>query len=309
MSDEYDVVVIGAGAAGLTAGLYAASHGLKTVILESMMPGNQIVNAEKIENFPGAPVDIAGATLVAQLLDQAMNAGAELEITQVSAISRRDPYRIVSSSGGDYRAKAVILAMGSALRKLGVPGEEEFNGKGVSLCATCDGPLFKDRVVAVVGGGDSAADEALTLTSYASKVFLIHRGPALRAQAYLQARVRASQRIEVLLNTTVDRIVGDGTVTGVHVLDQSPTRARDIDVSGVFVFIGLVPNTQLLEKLIQPDAAGHLPVSPWMETELVGVYAAGDLRQHSSRQLASASGDGATAAIAADRYIKANRWP
>lgn len=309
MPDEYDAVVVGAGAAGLTAGLYCANQGLKTVIIEGTMPGARIVNAEKIENFPSAPVDISGADLVAQLLEQAMNAGAELVTTRANAISRADPYRLVCTDDGDYRAKAVVIAAGSRLRKLGVRGEMEFLGKGVSECATCDGPLFEGRIVAVVGGGDSAADEALTLADHASKVFLIHRASSLRAQEYLQRRIRASPKIEVLYDTEVEGILGEGAVTGIRVRDQSPERERQLNVSGVFVFIGLQPNTQLLADLVAIDAAGHIPVSLWMETALTGVYAAGDIRQRSARQLASAAGDGATAAIAMYRYIRAGRWP
>ena len=235
-----------------------------------------------------------------------MNAGAELAMVEGNAISQQDPYRVVSTADGDYRAKAVVIAAGSKLRKLGVPGEEEFFGRGVSECATCDGPLFKGEVVAVVGGGDSAADEALTLTAFASRVLVIHRGSALTAQEYLRTRVRGSAKIQVLYNTVVERIVGEEAVSGVRVRDQSPTRERQLDVSGVFVFVGLQPST--LESPIATDAAGHIPVTQWMETEVAGIYAAGDIRQHSARQLATAAGDGATAAIAAHRYIKSRRW-
>jgi thioredoxin reductase (NADPH) len=308
MPSDYDVVVIGAGAAGMTAGLYSANHGLRTVMLEGTMPGAQVMNVEKIENVPGVSSAISGADFVAQLQEQAMNAGAELATTRANSISRDDPYRVVTSDDGDYRAKAVIIAAGSALRKLGVPGEEEFFGKGVSECATCDGPLYDGAIVAVVGGGDSAADEALTLTQFASKVFLIHRGSALAAQAYLRERVRASEKIQVLYNSEVDRILGDQTVSGLHVRDRSPKRERELEVAGIFAFVGLNPNTGFLDGIVATDGAGHIPVSPWMETELLGVYAAGDIRQHSARQLASAAGDGATAAVAAYRYIKAGHW-
>jgi thioredoxin reductase (NADPH) len=304
MAGDFDVVIIGAGAAGFSAGLYCANRGLKTVMLEGEMPGAQIMNCEFIENFPGMPAETAGADLVAQLQEQAMNAGAELAMSRANTIRREDPYRIVETDDGQFRAKAVIIAAGSALRKLNVPGEEALLGRGVSSCATCDGPFFKDAVVAVVGDGDSAADEALTLTSYASKVLLIQQGATARAQDYLQQRVRASAKIQVLSNSVVDEILGDDKVTGVHVKDQSPRRERQLDVSGVFVFIGLEPNTQFLSGLLKTDEAGHIPVDAWMETEVAGVYAAGDIRQHSARQLASASGDGATAAVAAHRYIK-----
>lgn len=305
---ERDVVIVGAGAAGFTAGLYSANQGLRTVILEASMPGAQIMNAEKIENFPGVPSETSGADFVGQLQEQAMNAGAELAVSRAASIRREDRYRVVTTVDEEYRARAVIIAVGSSLRKLGVPGEEGFIGRGVSQCATCDGPLYAGQVVAVIGGGDSAADEALTLTAYASSVLLIHRGSTLRAQDYLQRRLRDDAKVRILLNTTVERIVGDGVVSAIDVRDQSPKRQRRLDVAGVFAFIGLEPNGSLVAGLLETDPVGHIPVNAWMETAVAGVYAAGDVRQHSASQLASAAGDGATAAVAAYRYITGGAW-
>ncbi len=308
MGREYDVVIIGGGAAGMTAGLYGANQGLKTVVLERMMPGAQIVNVEKIENFPAFPDGPTGGMFAALLQEQAMKGGVEVVMGEATGLARQDPYRIVTTADGAYRAKAVIIAAGSTLRRLGVPGEEALFGKGVSQCATCDGPLFQGGTVAVVGGGDSAADEALALTAYAAQVYLIHQGATLRAQQVLQDRIRAAGTIQVLCRTAVEQILGEEAVTGVQLRDRDAQTARTLEVTGVFVFTGLAPNTQFLNGQIAVDAGGHIPVTLWMETALAGVYAAGDIRQHSARQLVSAAGDGATAALAAYRYLESRSW-
>ncbi|MDP2948637.1 MAG: FAD-dependent oxidoreductase [Chloroflexota bacterium] len=309
MPVEHDVVIVGAGAAGLTAGLYCANQGLKTVVLERLMPYAQIINAEKIENFPGFPTPPTGGELGARIQEQAMNAGTEFEMSEATGLALKDPYRVVSTVDGDFRAKAVIIAAGSTLRKLGVPGEEELWGRGISQCATCDGPLFQRATVAVVGGGDSAADEALTLTEYCGKVYLLHRSPRLDAQKYLQERIRSAAKIEPVFNTVVERVLGQDTVTGVQLRDVNTKAERTLDLTGVFVFVGIAPSTQFLGGVLKTDEGGHIPVNAWMETAVPGVYAAGDIRQHSSSQLVSAAGDGATAAIAAYRYIAGRRWP
>ncbi len=305
---EYDLVIVGGGIAGLTAGLYGARYGLKTVLLERLLIGGQICSAETVENFPGFPQGLPGPELGPLLQEQATKFGMEMEMGDVSAITRDGSYWSLESFDGDYRAKAVIVAAGSTLRRLGVGGEEEFEGRGVSYCATCDGAFFADETVAVVGGGDSAMDEAITLTHYASKVILFHRGDRLDAQKALQDSVLSDPKIEVRWNTVVERILGNDQVHSVAIRDIQTGETSQVEVSGVFIFIGLDPNTESLKDLLPLDNAGHVQTNIWMETPISGIFAAGDIRQQSASQLVTAAGDGATAAIAAHRYISGRSW-
>ena len=309
MANQYDLAVVGGGVAGLTAGMYGARYGLKTAVIERMMPGNQIINVERIEDFPGFLQGVSGAELAAQMQEQAMNAGAEFLMAEATGATLDGPYRIVATTEGTCTAKAVIIAAGSKLRKLGISMEEELYGSGVSHCATCDGPLFSGEVVGVVGGGDSAADEALTLTGYADRVILFHRRDRLRAQKVLQERLLSHPKVDVAFNTVVESVVGGDLVTGVQVRNVITNLADRVDLAGLFVYVGLEPNTELVRGVLKTDNAGHIPVNLWMETEIPGIYAAGDIRQHSAAQLVSAAGDGATAAVAAHRYITGRQWP
>ena len=312
MATDYDVLVIGAGLAGLTAAMYAARYGLSVGVIERMMGGASIINVEKIENYPGLPDGIMGADLAAAAQEQAMNAGAQFIMAETSAIAAQDGQRIVQTDAGEYRAQALIIAAGSTLRTLGVPGEDEFAGRGVSQCATCDGPLYAGETVGVAGGGDSAADEALVLTQYAEKVLLFHRRDTLRAQKALADQVLNHPKIEIIWNTVIDEILGETAVTGVRATTLPPAnptanQQTEYQLSGLFVYIGLTPNAgSIAQGLLETDPAGHIPVNLSMETAIPGIYAIGDIRQHSSSQLISAAGDGATAAIAAHRYITAN---
>ncbi len=308
MANDYDVLVIGGGLAGLTAGMFAARYGLRTGLIEQMMGGAQIINIENIENFPGFPQGIAGAELAPAAQEQAMNAGTVFIMAEATDISRDGQHRVVATDGGDYRAKAVIVASGSSLRKLGIPGEEEMYGRGVSQCATCDGPLYTGQVVGVVGGGDSAADEALTLTQYADRVLLFHRQEQLDAQMALQDRLHQSRKIEVVWNSRVEAVLGEDTVSAVRVRNVVTNLENVVDLSGLFVYVGLTPNSQLVKDLVKLDNAGHIPVNISMETEVPGLYAAGDSRQRSASQLVTSAGDGATAAIAAFKYISSKDW-
>ena len=309
MASEYDLVIVGGGVAGLTAGMYGARHGLNTAIVERLVPCNQIINVERIENFPGFPEGISGAELGPRIQEQAMDAGAKILMEEATGMALDDPYRVMTTSDGNYRAKALIVTAGSSLRNLGIPGEEELNGRGVSHCATCDGPLFRGEVVGVVGGGDSAADEALSLTEYVDRVVLFHRRDQFRAQKYLQDRILSHPKIDVAVNTVVESVLGEDRVTGVEVRNVITNLFESVDLSGLFVYVGLEPSAELVRGVLKTDNAGHIPVDIWMETEVPGVFAAGDIRQRSVSQLASAAGDGATAAIAAYRYITARQWP
>jgi thioredoxin reductase (NADPH) len=308
LASDYDVLVVGGGLAGLTAGLFGRRYGLKTGLIEQMMGGAQIINVENIENFPGFPQGISGAELAPAAQEQAMDSGVDFIMAEVTGVSRDGPYKVVATDGADYRAKAVIVAAGSTLRRLGIPGEEEMYGRGVSQCATCDGPLFTGQVVGVVGGGDSATDEALTLVQFADRVLLFHRQEHLQSQRVLQDRLHREPKIEIVYNSVVEEVLGEDTVSGVRVRNVVTNLENVLPLSGLFVYVGLEPNSQLLKGLVKLDNAGHIPVSLSMETEIPGLYAAGDIRQHSVSQLITAAGDGATAAIAAFKYISSRDW-
>ena len=308
MANEYDVLIVGGGLAGLTAGMYAARYGLHTAIIEQMMGGAQIINLEKIENFPGFPEGISGAELGPAAQEQAMDAGAKFIMAEANNVSKDGDYKVVHSDAGDYRAKTVIMAAGSSLRKIGIPGEDEFYGRGVSHCATCDGPMFMGETVGVVGGGDSAADEALTLTEYAGKVILFHRRDEFRAQKVLQDRLVRNPKVEIVWNALVQEIIGEDTVSGVQIRNHITNFEETIGLTGMFVYVGLEPNSALVNGVAKTDHSGHIHVNLSMETSLPGLYAVGDIRQNSASQLVTAAGDGATAAISAFQYIKNKRW-
>ena len=305
----YDLAIVGGGAAGLTAGLYACRAGLKTVLFESLMTGGQVINAENIENFPGFPDGISGAEFGPLLQEQATRYGLEIRLGEVTALRPESQFWAIELYGGLERARAVIYAAGSTLRKLGVPGEQDLEGAGVSYCATCDGPFFQGETVGVVGGGDSALDEALVLTEFASKVVVFHRGDELGAQQVLRDRVAANPKIEVRYNTTVDEVLGGGAVEGISITDVESGETSRVDLSGLFIYVGLDPNSSCLDGLLELDGGGHVPTDVWMRTPLPGLLAAGDVRQGSAAQLVSSAGDGATAAIAAQRYVKGAAWP
>ena len=305
----YDLAIVGGGAAGLTAGLYACRAGLKTVLFESLMTGGQVINAENIENFPGFPDGISGAEFGPLLQEQATRYGLEIRLGEVTALRHESPFWAIELYGGLERARAVIYAAGSTLRKLGVPGEQDLEGAGVSYCATCDGPFFQGETVGVVGGGDSALDEALVLTEFASKVVVFHRGDELGAQQVLRDRVAANPKIEVRYNTTVDEVLGGGAVEGISITDVESGETSRFDLSGLFIYVGLDPNSSCLDGLLELDGGGHVPTDVWMRTPLPGLLAAGDVRQGSAAQLVASAGDGATAAIAAQRYVKGAAWP
>ena len=304
---NYDLLIIGGGLAGLTAAIYGARYGLTTAIVEQMMAGAQIINLDRIENYPGFPQGIAGYELGPAVQQQAMDAGAAMLMDTVTAVTADGDHLRVAGDGGDtYRSKAVIMAAGSTLRSLGIPGETEFDGRGVSHCATCDGPLYMGQTVGVIGGGDSAADEALTLTQFADRVILFHRGAALDAQQVLQNRLAANPKIELRTGAEVTEILGDDTVSGARIRTADGEAVETLN--GLFIYIGLDPNSAPVANLVPLDNAGHIPVGLAMDTPQPGLFAAGDLRQQSAAQLVAAAGDGATAASAAFRYIRSKTW-
>ena len=303
MGNSYQLIIIGGGPAGLSAGLYATRARLSTLLVERAIPGGQIINAELVENYPGFPQGISGAELGSLMEQQATKYGLEIIMAEVEGVEVGAEEKIVHTSEGQYRAKALIIAGGSEHSKLGVPGEEELRGRGVSYCATCDGAFFKDQVIAVVGGGNVAINDALFLTRFASKVIVIHRRDQLRATKILSEGAFARPKIEFLWDTVVESIGGDGQVRELGLRNVKTGTESKLEVSGIFVAVGLRPNTSYLEGVVALSPEGFILVNGQMETGVPGVFAAGDIRAGSARQVSSAVGDGATAAISAERYL------
>ena len=301
---DYDIVIIGSGLAGLTAGLFAARHGLSTLVLETNIPGGHLINIEKIEDFPGFPDGIAGYDLCPIVQRQAADQGAEFQRAEVERLEPDGRFWRVVTAADTHRAKSVIVATGSSLKELGVPGEAKLQGTGVSHCASCDGPLYNGQVVGVVGGGDSALQEALALVNYAERVMLFHHGEKFSAQQSYQQRVLSNSKILPRYRTVVEEVLGDDVVTGVRVRNLETNESSQVSLSGVFVYVGMKPNTEFLKKVLCLSDTGHVPTDVWMKTELPGLYAVGDIRQDSAAQAITSAGDGAVAAIAAYRYIK-----
>jgi thioredoxin reductase (NADPH) len=308
LATECDVVIAGGGIAGMTAGMTAARLGRKTLVLTGDVPGGQLMSIEKIEGYPGFPEGVPGYDLCPMLQDQAATAGAEFMMTALERLDAQDRHWRVTTGEGDILARAVIVATGSSLKKLDVPGEERLTGNGVSQCASCDAPLFRDRIVAVIGGGDSAMQEALTLAAFASKVIMLHRGDALTGQACYRDRVTAHQKIDIRCNTAVTEILGEAKVTGLRARESRDGAVADLEVAAIFAYVGLQPNTAVLQDRLSLDLAGRIPTDGRMRSELAGVCAAGNVRSQSPYRAVSAAGDGASATIAVDRYLADGAW-
>jgi thioredoxin reductase (NADPH) len=301
---NYDVVVVGSGLAGLTAGLFAARHGLSILVLEANIPGGHLINIEKIEDFPGFPDGIAGYDLCPTVQRQAADHGAEFQRAEVLSLETEDRFWSVVTDEERHRAKVVIVATGSTLKELGVPGEAKLIGKGVSHCASCDGPLYKGRIVGVVGGGDSALQEALTLTNYADHVVVFHNRENFSAQHSYQQRALSNPKIKVRYRTAVEEIFGNEVVTGVRARNSATDEVSQVELAGLFVYVGMKPNTAFLKNIVKLRDTGHVPTDGWMKTERDGLYAVGDIRADSAAQAITSAGDGATAPVAAFRYIR-----
>ncbi len=299
-----DIAIVGGGGAGLTAALYAARARRSTVVFEHKVTGGQIATTDVVENFPGFPNGVNGFDLAQLLVQQAEKFGAQLVYEGATALRREpDGTFTLDAAGDSYRARAVIVTAGADYNRLGIPGETELTGRGVSWCATCDAAFFKDQEVAVVGGGDAALDEGLFLTRYASTVHLIHRRDELRASAILQERARANPRFTFTWDTVVERIIGTGQVERLALRNLRTGATSELPVSAIFIFIGQTPNSGLLRGLADLDAGGHAIVDLSMRTSVPGLFAAGDIRTNAARQLIAACGDGATAAIAAEHWL------
>jgi thioredoxin reductase (NADPH) len=301
MADTYDLLIVGGGLAGLTAAMYGARYGLHTGLVEHMVAGGQVINVEKIENFPGFPQGIAGFDLGPIVQEQAEAAGAEFIMDTAVGVSLDGDRKLLRCEQAELGARSVIIAAGSALRALGIPGETEFVGKGVSHCASCDAPFFVGKDVCVVGGGDSALDEAAVLAAQVGRVTVIHRGSSFSAQQAAIERLKSFSNVETTFNTEVVEILGSDTVSTVRL--RSNGSAREHEVAGVFIFVGLEPNTAFVRDVVDLDPSGHIVVDPHLQTSVKGVFAAGDIRQHSARQLVAAAGDGASAAVFAAQYL------
>ena len=295
----YDIIIVGAGPAGLSAGIYASRLGAKTLILEKLNPGGQITLSSEIENYPGVCEVKSGLEFMACWPEQAKRFGAKIKSEEVKELRIENGEWIVKTSKTIYKAKAVIVATGSTPKKAGFEGEEEFIGRGVSYCAVCDGFFYKDKIVAVIGGGDTALEEALYLSKIAKKVYLIHRRDKFRAAPSTQKKVFNTPNIEIIYNETVKKVLGKEFVEGIILSSK-----KEIKVDGVFVFVGMKVNNELVKDLVELNEWGEVKVDLNMQTSKEGLYAAGDIRENSVKQVVAAAGDGAVAAINAVKYVE-----
>lgn len=300
---EYDVIIVGGGPAGLSAGIYTSRERLNSLLIEQELLGGQINNAALVENYPGFPEGIGGYELGQLMHQQATKFGLSILSAEVTGVDFKAEDKVVKTTQGDFAARAVILAGGSERSKLGVPGEAEFTGRGVSYCSTCDAAFFRDEKVAVIGGGNSAVNEALHLTKFASRVIIIHRRHELRATRILQDKAQTEPKIEFIWNTVVEEIQGDDVVKRLKLANVVTGEKSTLEVAGVFVSIGLQPNTGFLRGVLPLGETGHIITNDKMETVIPGVFAAGDIRHNSGRQSITAAGEGATAAIYAAQFL------
>jgi len=301
---EHDVIIIGGGPAGLSAGLYAARSRLDVLLLEKLMPGGQAVTTSLVENYPGFEEGISGPDLMIRMDQQARKFGLNVEIAQVERVALDDGKKKIFADGKEYSVRALIVASGAQPRLLGVPGEKELKGKGVSYCATCDGAFFREKRVAVVGGGDSAVEEAVYLTKFAEKVFIIHRRDQLRAAKLVQERALQNDKVEVLWDSVVTRINGEQLVQSMNVKNVKTGQESQLDVTGVFMYVGVIPNSDFFDFPIDRDAGGFLITDQNMQTTVEGIYAAGDVRSKPFRQIVNATGEGAMAAFSAEKFLE-----
>jgi len=306
MTEEkiYDVVIIGAGPAGMTAAVYTSRGSLSTLMIERGIPGGQMANTEEVENYPGFE-HILGPELSTKMFDHAKKFGAEYAYGDVQEITDGEAYKTIKAGGKEYKARAIIITTGAEYKKMGIPGESELGGRGVSYCAVCDGAFFKNKELVVVGGGDSAVEEGVYLTRFASKVTIVHRRDELRAQKILQERAFANEKIEFVWNHTVKEINDEngkvGSVTLASTVDDSE---HEFKADGVFIYIGMLPLTKPFANLGILNENGYVLTNEQMETKIPGIFAAGDVREKTLRQIVTATGDGSIAAQAAQHYIE-----
>lgn len=306
MTEEkiYDVAIIGAGPAGMTAAVYTSRAALSTIMLERGMPGGQMVSTEEIENYPGYE-SINGSDLSTKMFKHSTNFGAEYAYGDIREVVDGKEYKVIKTTNKEIKARAIIIATGAEYKKLGVTGESELGGRGVSYCAVCDGAFFRERELVVVGGGDSAVEEGVYLTRYARKVTIVHRRDKLRAQKILQDRAFMNEKVDFIFNHSVEEIHGeDGKVSSVTLVHTVDGTERDFRADGVFVYIGMVPLTKPFAHLRITNEQGYIITNENMETSIPGIFAAGDVRKKALRQIVTATGDGSIAAQSAQQYVE-----
>ncbi|MDD9302274.1 MAG: thioredoxin-disulfide reductase [Desulfobacter sp.] len=302
MSD-YDLVIIGAGPAGLTAGLYAARARMKVLLLEKAVPGGQILITDWIENYPGFPQGISGYDLAEKMKDQAVEMGLEIKTAEVHGLNLGMDTKEIILKDQSITAKSLIIASGASPRKLGI-GEDKYMGKGISFCATCDGPFFKEKTLVAIGGGDTAVQESIFLTKFAKKVYLVHRRDELRATKILQERAFANDKIEFVWDSVATGVEGFFGIEGVKVKNLKTSEESVIKAEGCFIWVGILPNTEFVKEAVETDEGGFIVADANMQTNVPGVFAVGDVRDTPLRQVSTAVGDGAIAAVSAEHYIE-----
>jgi thioredoxin reductase (NADPH) len=303
MDESYDIIIIGSGPAGLTAGLYTGRGKLRTLIIEKTSLGGQMGSRDLIENYPSYPDGILGPELSSRMMNQAVNYGVEIQLDEVEKIEINGSLKIVKTSSAEYSAKAIIIAAGANHKNLGVPGELEFADRGVFYCATCDGPRLADRVVAIIGGGDSGITEGLFMAKIAARVILIEMLPQCTATKILLDRAFSEPKIEIKCGIKVEAITGDEQVRALELLEIETGERETLQVDGVFIYIGVEPNTDYLRGTVPLTSDGYIVVDDKLETEIPGIFAAGDIRYNSAMQIATAVGDGATVGISAVKFV------
>lgn len=301
--NNYDLIIVGGGPAGLTAGLYASRARVKTLLLEQLAIGGQVITAEKIENYPGFPAGVLGPELVNRMKEQALAVGLEIKLEKAEKVELINKQKKVVTEENTYNALAIIIATGAQWANLNVPGEKALRGKGVSYCATCDAPFFKNKEVVVVGGGDTAVGEAMFLGKFCKKVTLVHRRHMLRATQVLQERLRKYSNVEFIWDSIVIEVLGQKNVEAVRIKNLKTEKEERIDAQGIFIFVGLKPNSHFLGNLVEKDEAGYIKTNDNLETSIPGIFACGDVRQKQLRQIVSACGDGAVSSFSAQHYL------
>lgn len=304
----YDVIIIGGGPAGFTAALYSSRAKLKTLLIEKAFSGGQMATTSQMENYPGFEDPISGPDLALRMENQAKRFGTEIVNEDVVDLALDTVIKTIKTKKNVYQAKAVILCMGASPKELGITKEKEFRSQGVSYCATCDGAFYWDADVAVIGGGDTAAEDALFLTRFCNKVYLIHRRDSMRATKVIQDAVFNNKKIEILWNSAIEEILGVSEVEGISIKNVRTNEISELMVKGIFVAIGNVPNTELVRGKVELNGAGYIVTDELMQTNMFGVFAAGDIREKPLRQVITAASDGAVAAHMAEKYINENKW-
>ncbi len=302
----YDVIIVGGGPAGFTAALYSARSNLKTLLIERFFAGGQMSTTEVMENYPGFEEPINGIELAMRMENQAKKFGTEVISEEVVELDLDDEIKIVKTTNGEYRCKTVILGMGGSPRKLGLPSENNLMGRGISYCATCDGSFYRDMDVAIIGGGDTAVEDANYLSRLCNKVYLVHRRDELRATKTLQDDVFKNPKVEIVWDSVPESINGDMSVESINVKNKKTGDVRTLEVSGIFVAIGSNPNTELIKDKLRLSASGYIVTGEDMQTSIAGVFACGDIRDKLLRQVVTAAADGAIAAYAAEKHIGRN---